>query len=443
MNKKGISLVCTGALLLGLAPQVGQAADSVSIDGVNVGGTQATLHYQGAKAGDWYHIFMGDQYVRGSLSADDVAKGALTLSLPRAAASGDTVHVQMAGTGNHFVAAKTKAKAGDAQPKGDLTVAYPAEVKPGATVKPRITVNKADVSGDVIYSYSGPIVAGSFVNGGFTVASDAPEGSTINVSLIYGDRTVNKSLVVRKNPSQNTPGTSQTEDFSLAQTHVEKGQELLTDISLKKTDQRAKALAVAVIRKENTGARVTASVVDPAGFLASGKGKLKFKADQNGTVDLELRAFDTAGQVLERYPFQIMVGPSSMAANQVRMTIGLKSLVIGNDQKEMDTAPFIQDNRTFVPLRALAEAFGAKVEYDNANQGIHIQMDGKDLLMTIGKKTFTINGVQKQMDVAPYLTAGGRTIVPVRFAAEGLGFSVDTTADAQGLTTDVIFTKAE
>ena len=443
MNKKGISLVCTGALLLGLAPQVGQAADSVSIDGVNVGGTQATLHYQGAKAGDWYHIFMGDQYVRGSLSADDVAKGALTLSLPRAAASGDTVQVQMAGAGNHFVAAKTKAKAGDVQQEGDLTVAYPAEVKPGSTVKPRITVNKADVSGEVIYSYSGPIVAGSFVNGGFTVASDAPEGSTINVSLTYGDRTVNKSLVVRKNPSQNTPGTSQTEDFSLAQTHVEKGQELLTDISLKKTDQRAKALAVAVIRKENTGARVTASVVDPAGFLASGKGKLKFKADQDGTVDLELRAFDTAGHVLERYPFQIMVGQSSMAANQVRMTIGLKSLVIGNDQKEMDTAPFIQDNRTFVPLRALAEAFGAKVEYDDANQGIHIQMDGKDLLMTIGKKTFTINGVQKQMDVAPYLTASGRTIVPVRFAAEGLGFRVDTTADAQGLTTDVIFTKAQ
>lgn len=442
MNKKGISLVCTGALLLGLAPQVGNAADSVSIDGVTAGGAQATLHYQGAKAGDWYHIVMGDQYVRGSLSADDVAKGALTLSLPRAAASGDTVEVQMAGAGNHFVAAKTTAKAGDAQPKGDLTVAYPAEVKPGATVKPRITVNKADVSGDVIYSYSGPIVAGSFVNGGFTVASDAPEGSTINVSLIYGDRTVNKNIVVRKNPTQNTPGESQTGDFNLAQTHVEKGQELLTDISLKKTDQRAKSLAVTVIRKENAGAKVSASVVDPAGFLASGKGKLKFKADQDGTVDLELRAFDTAGQVLERYPFQIMVGQSSMAANQVRMTIGLKSLVIGNDQKEMDTAPFIQDNRTFVPLRALAEAFGAKVEYDDANQGIHIQMDGKDLLMTIGKKTFTINGVQKQMDVAPYLTAGGRTIVPVRFAAEGLGFSVDTTADAQGLTTDVIFTKA-
>lgn len=443
MNKKGISLVCTGALLLGLTPQIGQAADSVSLDDVNVGGAQATLHYQGAKAGDWYHIVMGDQYVRGSLSAEDAAKGTLTLSLPRAAVLGDTVQVQMAGTGNHFLAANAKAKAETTPQGGQLTVAYPAEVKPGSTVKPRITVNKVDVSGEVIYSYSGPIVAGSFLNGGFTVASDAPEGSTINVSLIYGDRTVNKSIVVRKNPSQSKPGESQTGDFSLAQTRAQKGQELLTDISLKKTDRRAKALAVAVIRKENTGAKVSASVVDPAGFLASGKGKLKFKADQDGTVDLELRAFDAAGQVLERYPFQIIVGQPGTAANQVRMTIGLKSLVIGNEQKEMDTAPFIQDNRTFVPLRALVEAFGAKVEYDNDTQSIHIQMDGKDLVMTIGKKTFTINGVQKQMDVSPYLTASGRTIVPVRFAAEGLGFSVDTTADAQGLTTDVIFTKAE
>ncbi|MFP5528615.1 copper amine oxidase N-terminal domain-containing protein [Peptococcus simiae] len=457
MKKQGIALLCAGALAVTSLPQVGLAADDLSLGQVRAGSSDLTLQYKGARAGDWYHVYLGDQYLAGQLSADAAARGSLQLTLPRAAADGDLVNVRMAGSGNHFLSADTKVTAAPtpapAPASGQLTAVYPSEVKPGSTVKPRIYLNDqgrmTDVSDDAVYSYSGPIVAGSFIKGGFTVAQDAPEGSIVTLRIMYGDQNIDKRLVIRSSASETpTPSTPEKPsptspgNFSLARTQVDKDKAETIDIALKQTDSRAKALGVAVVHKENA-AKVTASVADPAGFLASGKGQLKFKADREGAVDLELRAFDAAGKVLDRYPFQIMVGKSGLAANQVRMTIGLKSLVIGNEQKAMDTAPFIQDNRTFVPLRALAEAFGAKVDYKAADQTIHIQMADKTVVMTIGEKTFTDNGKTKTMDVAPYLSSGGRTIVPVRFAAEGLGFKITTTADAEGLTTDLIFSKAK
>jgi hypothetical protein len=43
---------------------------------------------------------------------------------------------------------------------------------------------------------------------------------------------------------------------------------------------------------------------------------------------------------------------------------------------------------------------------------------------TIGKTDYTVNGVQKTLDVAPY-TENGRTYLPIRFVAEALGISSD------------------
>lgn len=48
--------------------------------------------------------------------------------------------------------------------------------------------------------------------------------------------------------------------------------------------------------------------------------------------------------------------------------------------------------------------------------------------MWIGKKQYAVNGQQREMDVAPFIQ-GGRTFVPVRFVAEGLGAKVDWFGD--------------
>ena len=60
--------------------------------------------------------------------------------------------------------------------------------------------------------------------------------------------------------------------------------------------------------------------------------------------------------------------------------------------------------------------------------------------MTIGANAYTVNGVAKTADVAPFIN-GGSTMVPVRFVAEAFGINVTPIAAADGSVADVLFAK--
>ena len=56
----------------------------------------------------------------------------------------------------------------------------------------------------------------------------------------------------------------------------------------------------------------------------------------------------------------------------------------------MDTAPFIKDSRTFVPIRFIAEALGANVMWDDNAKTIQIVSPGVTINMAIGDKNYTV-----------------------------------------------------
>ena len=125
----------------------------------------------------------------------------------------------------------------------------------------------------------------------------------------------------------------------------------------------------------------------------------------------------------------------------VSMTIGSNDFVINNTIVTVpDAAPYIANDRTYVPFRALGEALGAKVVWDNDARTVTYILGDTTIVMTIGDTTYTINGVEKSMDVAPEIT-GDRTYVPVRFVAEGLGFKVTPLYADNGTTASVVFEK--
>ena len=94
---------------------------------------------------------------------------------------------------------------------------------------------------------------------------------------------------------------------------------------------------------------------------------------------------------------------------------------IDDDNKEV--VPFIESDRTFVPVRFISEAFGAEVKWNPENQEILISLDETDIKMYIKKDAYTVNGEENQMDVAPFIKED-RTFVPIRFISEALGKSV-------------------
>lgn len=92
-----------------------------------------------------------------------------------------------------------------------------------------------------------------------------------------------------------------------------------------------------------------------------------------------------------------------------------------------------------VPIRALAETFGATVDFkDNV---ITIVDGDTTIVMTVGETAYTVNDEEANMDTAPVIGEGDRTFVPVRFVAEALGYTVTPLQDANGLTASVVFQK--
>lgn len=95
---------------------------------------------------------------------------------------------------------------------------------------------------------------------------------------------------------------------------------------------------------------------------------------------------------------------------------------IDNDSDEV--SPYLAEgNRTLVPLRFIAEGFGAEVAWDDATKGITITLGDKEIKMTANSADYTVNGAAQTLDVPATIT-NDRTFVPLRAVAENLGKKV-------------------
>lgn len=103
---------------------------------------------------------------------------------------------------------------------------------------------------------------------------------------------------------------------------------------------------------------------------------------------------------------------------QVNVMLNGKCLSFGK------AAPEITGGRTMVPMRAILEALGAEVAYDESTRTASVTMGDIALTHVIGETTITTGaGETLQMKAASYIKSG-RTMVPLRFFSEALGYDV-------------------
>lgn len=89
-----------------------------------------------------------------------------------------------------------------------------------------------------------------------------------------------------------------------------------------------------------------------------------------------------------------------------------------------DARPEIRDGRTMVPLAAAMEYLGAAVSYDQASHTARVSMGELSFTHAIGTGVLSLDdGNQIAMDVPSYVK-DGRTMVPVAFFAQALGYEV-------------------
>ncbi|MDO5717196.1 MAG: copper amine oxidase N-terminal domain-containing protein [Tissierellia bacterium] len=90
---------------------------------------------------------------------------------------------------------------------------------------------------------------------------------------------------------------------------------------------------------------------------------------------------------------------------------------------EGEVPPFVENERTMVPLRLISETFGYQVEWIEATQQVRITGD-KTIVLQLGVAYADIDGMQIPLEVAPVVREE-RTFVPLRFIAETFGHRVD------------------
>ncbi len=87
------------------------------------------------------------------------------------------------------------------------------------------------------------------------------------------------------------------------------------------------------------------------------------------------------------------------------------------------TTPVIRGGRTLVPIRAIIEAFGGKVDWENSSRTVTLTMDSDVIKLVIDSNIARFNETASTLDVAPTII-NGRTMLPIRYIAESFNLAV-------------------
>lgn len=161
-----------------------------------------------------------------------------------------------------------------------------------------------------------------------------------------------------------------------------------------------------------------------------GKGHISYRALDDEIVVVEgQKGFRLWNECYCFVPFnedhQRMLKP----IKQVELHIDDLAYEINDTVKVMDVPPYIKNGRTMIPLRALSEGLGYKVDWLEATKEIVISNQWGSIKLKVGSKKIYMKSVvqelewiksEKQMDV-PVEIVQGRSFVPVRFVAEKMG----------------------
>jgi len=107
------------------------------------------------------------------------------------------------------------------------------------------------------------------------------------------------------------------------------------------------------------------------------------------------------------------------------ITITLNGVVVPSDQPPVNV-----NGRVLVPARAISEALGATVAWDDPTKTVTITKGDITILMTIDNPVIKVSGQDVTLDVPPQII-NGRTLVPLRALAEALQANVTWDGDTQ------------
>lgn len=110
--------------------------------------------------------------------------------------------------------------------------------------------------------------------------------------------------------------------------------------------------------------------------------------------------------------------------NEIILTVGDKNAMVFGELKTNDVAPVIKSNRTMLPTRFVAENLGATVAWNAIEHKVTVTKGETVIIIYIDSNIAYVNDKEVTLDSAAFIE-NDRTYTPLRFIAENLGASVD------------------
>ena len=168
------------------------------------------------------------------------------------------------------------------------------------------------------------------------------------------------------------------------------------------------------------------------------EGDIKLKIGGTSLVENNKEGYFPNVNWVTRVPVAKVITP---APEQTKVTVvfvvGETKYKVNGVEKAMDVAPYIKNNRTYMPIRFAAYAAGvadSNIIWNGEEQSVILIKGDRVVKMTVGSNTMLINGVPFAMDVAPELVDPGRVMLPIRWVAQALGCNVQWNEASQSVT---------
>jgi hypothetical protein len=116
------------------------------------------------------------------------------------------------------------------------------------------------------------------------------------------------------------------------------------------------------------------------------------------------------------------------SAVQIKLVAGDPNVTINGVQTKVQT-PYVQAGTTMVPLSVITKAFGAGLKLEN-NKIITLTYNKTSVVLTLGSKTIIVNGQASTLAAEPK-AVNGVTMVPLRVIAQSFGASLAQAAGSK------------
>lgn len=140
-----------------------------------------------------------------------------------------------------------------------------------------------------------------------------------------------------------------------------------------------------------------------------------FKKYAGQDIVIKVKAYGKNGNLVSQKDIDAYVGSANIEVNGNPLDLNSQAKII--------------DGRTYLSIRTLVESSGGKIEWDGATSSFVITKGTKELKMSIGSKDILLNGKEQAVSTAPFIF-NERSYLPLRYICEEiLGYDVDWDGD--------------